>query len=99
MLLRHLSKFDDRSSMTRRVKQGARWVLFYTLQKDAFQNENSFMNLLCANISICLQEWTMPIHNWSLTLSQLAIHFEGRLDGVLDIRKLKLILNFEYPLN
>ncbi|MFQ3178280.1 MAG: putative transposase, partial [Pseudoalteromonas tetraodonis] len=29
--------------------------------------------------------WTMPIHNWNLTLSQLAIHFEGRLDGVLDI--------------
>jgi len=27
----------------------------------------------------------MPIQNWSLTLSQLSIYFEGRLDGVLDI--------------
>jgi len=27
----------------------------------------------------------MPIQNWSLCLSQLAIYFEGRLDGVLDI--------------
>jgi len=28
---------------------------------------------------------TMPIHNWSQALSQLAIYFEGRLDKVLDI--------------
>nr|PMI85334.1 transposase [Vibrio lentus] len=27
----------------------------------------------------------MPIQNWNMTLSQLAIHFEGRLDDVLDI--------------
>ncbi len=27
----------------------------------------------------------MPIHNWNLTLSQLAIFFEGRLDGALDL--------------
>ena len=28
---------------------------------------------------------TMPIQNWNLTLSQLAIFFEGRLDGALDL--------------
>jgi len=27
----------------------------------------------------------MPIQNWNLTLSQLAIFFEGRLDGALDL--------------
>jgi hypothetical protein len=27
----------------------------------------------------------MPIRNWSLTLSQLAIHFEGRLDDSLNL--------------
>ena len=31
------------------------------------------------------QKWTMPIRNWSLTLSQLAIHFEGRLDDSLNL--------------
>ena len=31
------------------------------------------------------QKWTMPIWNWSLTLSQLAIFFEGRLDEALNI--------------
>jgi len=27
----------------------------------------------------------MPIQNWNITLSQLAIFFEGRLDDVLDL--------------
>jgi len=31
------------------------------------------------------KKWTMPIQNWGLTLSQLAIFFEGRLDGALDL--------------
>ena len=31
------------------------------------------------------KKWTMPIHNWNLTLSQLAIFFEGRLDDALDL--------------
>ena len=51
----------------------------------AFPNENSLMKLLYVGILNASKKWTMPIHNWNLTLSQLAIHFEGRLDGVLDI--------------
>jgi len=31
------------------------------------------------------KKWTMPLQNWNLTLSQLAIYFDGRLDDVLDI--------------
>ncbi len=31
------------------------------------------------------KKWTMPIQNWNLTLSQLAIYFGGRLDEMLDI--------------
>jgi hypothetical protein len=27
----------------------------------------------------------MPIQNWNLTVSQLSIFFEGRLDAVLDL--------------
>ena len=30
-------------------------------------------------------KWTMPIQNWNITLSQLVIFFEGRLDAVLDL--------------
>jgi len=31
------------------------------------------------------KKWTMPIRNWNLTLSQLAIFFEGRLDKALNL--------------
>jgi len=56
-----------------------------TKTKGAFPNENSLLKLLYAGILNASEKWTMPIHNWSLCLSQLAIYFEGRLDGVLDI--------------
>ena len=56
-----------------------------TKTKGGFPNENSLMKLLYAGILVASRNWTMPIQNWSLALSQLAIHFEGRLDSVLDI--------------
>ena len=56
-----------------------------TKTKGAFPNENSLLKLLYAGILNASEKWTMPIHNWSLCLSQLAIYFEGRLDSVLDI--------------
>jgi transposase-like protein len=31
------------------------------------------------------KKWTMPVQNWSLTLSQLAIFFEGRVDKELKL--------------
>ena len=56
-----------------------------TKTKGAFPNENSLLKLLYAGILHASDKWTMPIHNWSLCLSQLAIYFEGRLDSVLEI--------------
>ena len=56
-----------------------------TKTKGAFPNENSLMKLLYAGILNASKKWTMPIPNWNLTLSQLAIYFDGRLDKVLDI--------------
>ncbi|MCP4320482.1 MAG: IS256 family transposase [Alteromonadales bacterium] len=56
-----------------------------TKTKGAFPNENSLLKLLYAGILNASEKWTMPIHNWSLCLSQLVIYFEGRLDSVLDI--------------
>ena len=31
------------------------------------------------------RKWTMPIRNWSLTISQLAIYFDGRLNDALGL--------------
>ena len=51
-----------------------------TKTKGAFPNENSLLKLLYMGIQNATKKWTMPIQNWNLTLSQLAIFFEGRLD-------------------
>ena len=56
-----------------------------TKTKGAFPNENSLLKLLYMEIQNASRKWTMPIQNWNLTLSQLSIYFEGRLDSVLDI--------------
>ncbi len=56
-----------------------------TKTKGAFPNENSLLKLLYMGIQNASKKWTMPLQNWNLTLSQLSIYFEGRLDDVLDI--------------
>ena len=56
-----------------------------TKTKGAFPNENSLLKLLYLGIKNAQKKWTMPIKNWSLTLSQLAIFFDGRLDEALTV--------------
>ena len=56
-----------------------------TKTKGAFPNQDSLLKLLYLGIQNASRKWTMPVQNWSQTLSQLAIFFEGRLD-----RELKL---------
>jgi len=56
-----------------------------TKTKGAFPNKNSLLKLLYMEIQNATKKWAMQIHNWSLTLSQLAIYFDGQLDDVLDI--------------
>lgn len=56
-----------------------------TKTKGAFPNENSLLKLLYLGIQNASKKWTMPVQNWNLALSQLAIFFEGRLDKVLKL--------------
>ena len=56
-----------------------------TKTKGAFPNENSLLKLLYMGIQNAQKKWTMPMHNWSLTISQLAIFFDGRLDEYLEM--------------
>ena len=56
-----------------------------TKTKGAFPNDESLLKLLYMGILNAQQKWTMPVRNWSLTLSQLAIHFNGRLDEALGL--------------
>jgi len=56
-----------------------------TKTKGGFANENSLLKLLYAGILKASERWTHPIQNWNLTLSQLTIHFPGRLDGHISL--------------
>ena len=56
-----------------------------TKTKGAFPNQDSLLKLLYMGIQNASKKWTMPLQNWSLTISQLAIFFEGRLDKELKL--------------
>ncbi|OOF23028.1 IS256 family transposase, partial [Salinivibrio sp. IB872] len=53
--------------------------------KGGFANENALLKLLYAGMLKASEKWTHPVQNWNLTLSQLSIHFEGRLDDYVDL--------------
>ena len=56
-----------------------------TKTKGGFPNDDSLLKLLYMGIINASKKWTMPIQNWNLTVSQLSIFFEGRLDAVLNL--------------
>lgn len=56
-----------------------------TKTKGAFPNDNSLLKLLYAGILNAERKWTMPIRNWSLTISQLNIFFKERLKDALGL--------------
>ena len=56
-----------------------------TKTKGAFPTDNSLLKLLFAGIRNAEKKWTMPIRNWSLTISQLNIHFNERLKDALNL--------------
>ena len=50
-----------------------------TKTKGAYPNDIALMKVLYLAYSEIAKKWTMPLRNWAMTLSQLSIHFEGRL--------------------
>ncbi len=57
-----------------------------TKTKGTFPNDGSLLKLLYIGIQNAQKKWTLPIRNRSLTISQLAIHFDGRLDDALELQ-------------
>ena len=55
-----------------------------TKTKGAFSNETALLKLIYLVIKNVSKKWTMPPRNWSQTISQLSVFFEGRLK--LDLR-------------
>lgn len=56
-----------------------------TKTKGGFSNESSLLKLLYAGMLKATERWSHPVQNWNPTLFQLTIHFEGRLDGHIDL--------------
>lgn len=55
-----------------------RQIRKYTKTKSAFSSENSLFKIVYCSCQQIQKKWTMPMFNWGLIASQLAIHFEGR---------------------
>lgn len=56
-----------------------RQVRKVTKTKGAFTSDNALLKLVYLVVSRISEKWTMPLHSWNLTLSQLYIMFETRL--------------------
>jgi len=61
-----------------------RQVRKVTKTKGAFPSETALLKLVYLATKRIEQKWTSPLANWGLTIQQLAIKFEGRLE--LDIK-------------
>lgn len=51
-----------------------------TKNRASFPNDDALTKILFLAIRDISKKWTMPVQNWALTISQLSIIFEGRLN-------------------
>ncbi len=76
-------RFDDHIRKviytTNTVEGFHRQVRKVTKTKGAFTSDNALLKLVYLVVQRVSEKWTMPLRNWSLTLSQLYIMFEDRL--------------------
>jgi transposase-like protein len=82
----HLSHFFQYSGEIRRliyttnaIEGFHRQVRKYTKTKGAFTSETALFKLIYCAIQKIAEKWTAPLQNWALTISQLHVYFEGRL--------------------
>lgn len=64
---------------TNAVEGFHRQVRKVTKTKGAFTSDNALLKLVYLVVQNISEKWTMPMHNWSLTLSQLYIMFGHRI--------------------
>ena len=57
-----------------------RQVRKVTKNKGVFPSDDALLKLVYLAYKNISKKWTQPLQNWSLTVSQLSIHFQGRLN-------------------
>lgn len=70
---------------TNTVEGFHRQVRKVTKTKGAFTSDTALLKLVYLAVLKISEKWTMPLHNWNLTLSQLYIMFEDRIAGHLNL--------------
>jgi transposase-like protein len=65
---------------TNTVEGFHRQIRKVTKTKGAFPNDDALLKLVYLAYRNARKKWTQPLQNWSLSVSQLSIHFEGRLN-------------------
>lgn len=51
-----------------------------TKNRAVFPTNESLTKILYLAIQDVMKKWTMPLANWALTISQLAVMYEGRFN-------------------
>lgn len=88
----HLSHYFQYSGEIRRliyttnaIEGFHRQVRKFTKTKGAFTSEMALFKLVYCACQKIAEKWTAPLHNWALTISQLHVYFEGRLNLSLGV--------------
>jgi len=55
------------------------------LPSGAFTSESGLFKLVYCACQKIAEKWIAPLSNWALTISQLHIYFEGRLNLSLNV--------------
>lgn len=83
----NLSQYFKYSSEIRRliyttnpIEGFHRQVRKFTKTKSAFVSENALFKLMYCACQKIQKKWTAPMPNWGLIISQLDLHFEGRIN-------------------
>ncbi len=88
----HLSHYFQYSGDIRRliyttnaIEGFHRQVRKFTKTKGAFTSESALFKLVYCACQKIAEKWTAPLQNWALTISQLHVYFEGRLNLGLSV--------------
>ena len=88
----HLSHYFQYSGDIRRliyttnaIEGFHRQVRKFTKTKGAFTSETALFKLVYCACQKIGEKWTAPLQNWALTISQLHVYFEGRLNLGLSV--------------
>ena len=51
-----------------------------TKNRSVFPNDEALTKILFLAIQDVMKKWSIPLANWALTISQLAVMYEGRFN-------------------